>query len=169
MRQRAPWPLALALVAAAALLVAVFVERVMQIAPCELCLVERWPWRVALAAGLAALALPRARRVLWVIALLDLAVSTGLGVLHTGVELGAWPSPFPSCHAPPLTGGSIAAQLAALPTRAAKPCDARTFLVHGVPISMAEANLLLSALVLAALGLRPTARSGADRTDPGPA
>ena len=113
MTRRADWPVGLGLVAAAALVIAIFVERVMQIAPCELCLVERWPWRVALAVALAALVLPKARRVLWAIALLALAVSVGLGVLHTGVEFGAWPSPFPSCHAPALTGGSIAEQLAA--------------------------------------------------------
>lgn len=166
MTRPARWPIVLGLVSAAALLAAVFVEHVMRIAPCELCLVERWPWRVALAASLAALALPKARRVLWVIALLDLAVSAGLGVLHTGVEFGAWPSPFPSCHAPALSGGSIAEQLASLPTRAAKPCDARTFLVPGLPVSMAEANLILSLLVLLALGIFPRHQGAVHRAPP---
>ena len=160
------WPVGLGLVSAAALVAAIFVERVMQIAPCELCLVERWPWRVAVATALAALVLPRARRVLWAIAVADLVVSVGLGVLHTGVEFGAWPSPFPSCHAPSLGGGSIAEQLAALPAHAAKPCDARTFLVPGVPVSMAEANLLLSLIVLTFLGLRP--KPHGDAVHPGP-
>ena len=95
MTRRADWPVALGVVSAAALGAAIFVEHVMQVAPCELCLVERWPWRVALAAALAALVLPRARSVLWVAAVLALVASVGLGVLHTGVEWHVWPSPFP--------------------------------------------------------------------------
>ncbi len=166
MTRRADWPVLLGVVSAAALAAAVFVERVMQIAPCELCLVDRWPWRAALAIALAALLLPRARGVLWVLALLAMLASVGLGVLHTGVEWQAWPSPFPSCHAPTLTGGSIADQLASLPTHAAKPCDAATYLVPGVPVSMAEANLVFSLVVLIALGLRPKPHQ--DRVDPGP-
>ncbi len=166
MRRLADWPVWLGVVSAAALVAAILVEHVMQIAPCELCLVERWPWRVAFAAAVAALVLPKARGVLWVVAGLDLVVSAGLGVLHTGVEFHAWPSPFPSCHAPALTGGSIAAQLAALPAHAAKPCDAATFLVPGVPVSMAEANLVLSVIILVALGLRPKPHQ--DAVHPGP-
>lgn len=165
MRLHANWPVWLGVVSAAALLAALLVEHSMQIAPCELCLVERWPWRVALAAALAALVLPKARGVLWTVAVLALVVSCGLGVLHTGVEFHAWPSPFPSCHAPALTGGSIADQLAALPMRAAKPCDAATFLVPGLPVSMAAANLVLSVVVLIALGLCLKPRQ--DRVEPG--
>lgn len=150
-----PWPVPAGIAAAVALGGAVFVERVLGIAPCELCLLERWPWRAVLVAAFVALLWSRARRALRSLAMVALLVSLGLGVLHSGVEWHAWPSPFPSCHAPAVTGGSIADQLAALPARAAKPCDAATFLVPGVPVSLAEADLIWSVAVLLALWRGP--------------
>ncbi len=147
-RVRFAWPVGLVAVSAVALAAAIVVERALGIAPCELCLLERWPWRVALAAGLAALVLPGARGALRAGAVLAMLLSAGLGVLHGGVERGAWPSPFPECRAPAVASGTIADQIASLPAHAAKPCDAATYLVPHLPISMADANLILSVLTL---------------------
>ena len=152
------WPVGLGIASVAALGGAAFVERGLGIAPCELCLLERWPWRAALVAALAALVLPRARPLLRPLAILAMLASVALGVLHVGVERHAWPSPFPSCRAPGVVSGSIADQIAALPARAAKPCDAATYLLPGVPVSLAEADLILSVAVVSALGLRPKPR-----------
>lgn len=155
------WPALLGLAAAAALGVALFVEHVVGTAPCELCLVERWPFRIAIALSLIALAWPGGRRVLLTLALADLAASAALATLHVGVELHAWESPFPGCRAPRVGGGTVAEQLASLPKRPGKPCDTPTYLVPGVPVSMAAADLAYSLLLLTVVPLAARSR----RTD----
>ena len=121
--------------------------------PCALCLWERWPNRVLIALALLALALPRraARAVLGLAAVAALA-GAGLGATHVGVEQGWWPSPLPECAAPNLGGGTVAERLARMPALPAKPCDAPTYLVPGLPVSMAGMNLALSLGLSLALG-----------------
>jgi disulfide bond formation protein DsbB len=144
-------PLGVAVFSALALAAAWYVEIHLGIVPCALCLLERWPYRVAIVLGLLAAALPRVpanlARALLVLALL---VGAGLGLTHVGVEQGWWPDPLPECRAPSFHGGSIAERLAAMPARPAKPCGDPTYLIPGLPLSMAGMDLLL-ALALAAL------------------
>ena len=138
----------LALAAAAAAVLALAVaqgsERFGGVVPCALCLLERWPYRVAAAVALLALLLPgRAGRVvLWLVVPVAV-VAAALGLVHVGVEQHWWPSPLPECAAPHfVTGGSFAQRLASMPARPDKPCDDPTFLVPGLPLSMATMNLL---------------------------
>jgi disulfide bond formation protein DsbB len=80
-------------------------------------------------------------------------VAAALAVVHVGVEQHFWPSPLPECAAPRLGGGSIAERLAQMPTRPAKPCEDATYLIPGLPVSMAAMNLLYAlafAMALAA-------------------
>lgn len=111
--------------------------------PCALCLWERWPYRIAIVLGLLAALLPRqvARPLLFLL-LLTLLADAALAVVHVGVEQHYWPSPLPECAAPRFSGGSIADRLARMPARPAKPCDEATFLIPGLPLSMAAMNLL---------------------------
>jgi len=133
----------------AALAAALASEAWLGLVPCALCLWERWPYRVAVGLGLLALLLPRWNKLLlWLMALALLA-GAGLGLVHVGVEQGWWPSPLPECAAPNLGGGTVAERLARMPARPAKPCDEPTFLVPGLPVSMALMNLLFA---LAAAG-----------------
>lgn len=58
------------------------------LAPCEMCLWQRWPHAVAIAIGALSLALP-----LGIVALLGalaMIVNGGIALLHTGVERGWW-------------------------------------------------------------------------------
>ncbi len=125
-------------------------ERWLGLVPCALCLWERWPYRLAIALGLLALVVPR-RFTRWVLAaaILTVLVGAGLAALHVGVEHGWWPSPLPECAAPSLGGGSVAERLARMPATVSKPCDEPTYLVPGLPVSMAAMNL---ALALALVG-----------------
>ena len=155
--------LAAAALAAAALGLAFASEWWGGLVPCALCLWERWPYRVAIALGLIAAAVPRplARPVLGLVVCALLA-SVALAAVHTGVEFRWWPSPLPACSAPKLGGGSIAERLAALPALPAKPCDDPIFLIPSLPLSMAAMNLLFSlgfaaALTFALLKRRPIA------------
>lgn len=133
--------LAGAAAAGAGLGVALASERFLGLVPCALCLWERWPYRVAMAIMLLAWAVPRGGRLLLGLAALAMLAGAGLAVTHVGVERGWWPSPLPECAAPSFGGGSISERLARMPARPAKPCDDPTYLIPGLPLSMAEMNL----------------------------
>ena len=143
---------ALSTVAAlAALLTALGSESFLGLVPCALCLLERWPYRIAIGLGAIAFFLPGRARLLflWLVVLTIVAAAV-LAFIHVGVEQGFWPSPLPECAAPHITGATIAERLAAMPARPSKPCDDPTFLIPGLPISMAAMNLLF-AMAFAAL------------------
>ena len=142
----------IALLAAAAPAFAWSSEGLFGLAPCELCLWQRWPYWAAAALALAAVFVKPARRLLGGLAVLAILGSAALAGLHVGVEQGWWPSPLPGCRAPVLAEGdaSLDAMLRALPAAPNKPCDAPTYLIPGLPLSMAAMNLIY-ALGLAGL------------------
>jgi disulfide bond formation protein DsbB len=156
-----PAALFTALAAGAALGVALGSEAWAGLVPCALCLLERWPYRIAIALGLLALLLPRrvGRGVLW-LALIAVLAGAGFAGVHVGVERGWWPSPLPECAAPHFVPGTIAQTLAAMPAHPSKPCDAPTYLIPGLPVSMAAMNLIYALAVSVMLGswLLDTAR-----------
>ncbi|TPG48405.1 disulfide bond formation protein B [Roseomonas nepalensis] len=142
---------AVALLAAAAPLAALASERFLGMAPCALCLWQRWPYWAA--AVLAALAATLRSRPLLLLAGIAVLASGAIAGLHVGVEQGWWPSPLPSCAAPTAGAGqSVDDLLRGLAARPAKPCDAAAYLVPGLPVSMAAMNLLY-ALALGAVAL----------------
>ena len=144
--------LATAVAAGAALGVARLAQSWDGLAPCALCLWERWPYRLIVILGLLAVVLPRgaARSLLWLAVLVALG-DVAIAVLHVGVEQHLWPSPLPECAAPRFSGGSIADMLKSMPAQPSKPCDAPSFLIPGLPLSMAAMDLLYAAVL--ALGL----------------
>jgi len=131
-----------ALIALAALGLALGSERWGGLVPCALCLLERWPLRAVVVLGLLAMVTPRpVGRVLLAAAVLALLADAAIAFVHVGVEYGWWRSPLPECAAPVFHGGTIAERLASMPARPSKPCDQATFLIPGLPISMAMMNL----------------------------
>ena len=133
------------LAAGTALAVAFALEWWGGLAPCALCLWERWPYRVVIALGLIAMLLPRrAARLVLAALLLTVLAAAALSLVHVGVEQGLWPSPLPECAAPHIGGASIAERLASMPARPSKPCDEPTFLIPGLPLSMAAMNMLFA-------------------------
>lgn len=150
-------------VALAALAAALGSEKFGGLVPCALCLVERWPYRVA--AALAVLALlpvsAMLRRAALAGIVLAMAASAMAASVHVGVEQGWWPSPLPECAAPDLGSGSIAERLRRMPAHPAKPCDEPTYLIPGLPVSMAGFNLLLSLALGAGLAVALAGPRGA--------
>ncbi len=136
------------LAGAAALGVALGSEWFAGLVPCALCLVERWPWRLAIGLGILGLLLPQ-RFARYVLALIALVVFVGAveAAVHVGVEAKWWPSPLPECAAPHLVGGSAGSLFASMPDKPSKPCDDPTFLVPGLPVSMAATNLVFALAV----------------------
>ncbi len=135
------WPTLAAgagIAAMAALAFASFVQNDLGIVPCELCLLERWPYGVAIGLAVIGVFLPgRFGRLAVSLILIDMLVAACLALFHVGVEQHLWPSPFPECRAPTFAGGSIADQLARMPDHPSKPCDAATYLIPHVPLSLA--------------------------------
>ncbi|HQT79212.1 MAG: hypothetical protein B7Z80_10695 [Rhodospirillales bacterium 20-64-7] len=165
MRTHPPRTLAViaALGAAAALSVAYGSEIWGGLVPCALCLVERWPYRIVIVLGLfAAIAPRRLVRPILSLAILCLLVGAVIAFVHVGVEQTWWPSPLPECAAPHITGASIAERLASMPARPSKPCDEPTFLISGLPLSMAAMNLLFAAGFAAVLLILLPQRSHRD-------
>ena len=147
MRQRQPRKLAIVTVLGglAALGAAYALENWAGLVPCALCLLERWPYRIViLLAFLAIFARRRFARLLLVLCVLALLSDAAIAAVHVGVEFGWWPSPLPECAAPRLASGSIADRLASLPARPSKPCDEPTFVIPGVPLSLAAMNMLFA-------------------------
>lgn len=142
-----------ALVGAVALAVAWIAEHPMHMAPCALCLLERWPYRALLLAGLATTVSPVwARRPLLLLCALSLLVSIGLSLTHLGVEQHWWPDPLPQCMAPHFHGGTMSERLASMPRLPAKPCDAPNRLLAFLPLSMAALDLIYAALASVLVG-----------------
>lgn len=139
----------LAVLAGAAALGAAFgSEWFAGLVPCALCLVERWPWRLAIGLGILGFLIPQ-RFARYVLALIALVVFVGAveAAAHVGVEAKWWPSPLPECAAPHLVGGSARSLLASMPDKPSKPCDDPTFLIPGLPVSMAAMNLVFALAV----------------------
>ncbi len=131
-----------ALLSGLALLVALGSEWWGGLVPCALCLVERWPYRVAAAVAVVGLLLPRrlARLALGGV-VLALLVGAAAAAVHVGVEGGWWPSLLPQCQAPRYAGGTLAQRLAQMPAHPSKACEDPTYLIPALPVSMAQMNL----------------------------
>lgn len=133
-----------ALVAALALGLAYFAQYGLHLVPCELCLWERWPYRITILLGLLALLLGgRPARALLFLAGLAMLADVAIAGLHVGVEFGWWPSPLPECN-------GILTQGAALPLTPAVPCDRPVHLISGFPMSMAQMDFC-GAIIFSAL------------------
>ncbi len=145
--------LAAAVIAAAALAIAQGSEVWGGIVPCALCLVERWPYRVAVVLGLAiAFLAPRPARAMLGLLALTILVGAVVAFVHVGVEFHWWPSPLPECAAPSFGGGSIAERLARMPAVPAKPCDQPTYFIPAIPLSIAAMNFLFATAFAVAAG-----------------
>ncbi len=135
----------------AALAAALFFEHVLGLAPCPLCLWQRWPHVIA--AGVAALAWLWPAPALFFAGALAVASSGALGVYHTGVERGWWAGPQICAGAPDLTRLSAEDLFDRLLAAPIVRCEDVAWQLFG--LSMASWNALLSfslaALWLAAL------------------
>lgn len=141
---------------------ALFFEYGLGLVPCELCLLERWPWYAAIAVSAALLVLRRPGAA-WVAPVVFVALflaSSGVAFYHVGVEQHVFAGPD-ACAAPDLGGGSVEDLLKKLQATPVVRCDEPQWSLFGV--SLAGFNLLGSVLMLALIlaGSRRGARAGA--------
>ena len=117
--------------------------------PCELCLLERWPWWVAIAIAAGSWLTgdrlpPQIPALLLVIVFL---VGAGLGFYHVGVEQHWFAGPT-ACTAGGAAATSVDALRAQLLGKQAVMCDEVQWSLFGV--SLAGLNMIASAIMAAA-------------------
>lgn len=130
----------------AAVIAAVFISQYgFGLAPCELCLYQRIPFYIALAASflmIVTASKPRLAYVFLGVLFICFSVSTFLAVFHLGVEYKWWPYNS-GCTASVFgQGGSTADILAALKAAPVVKCDERVIFLFGM--TMAFYNVLTS-------------------------
>lgn len=142
-------PVVLLLVASAAIVGgALLFQYVGGLAPCELCLYQRWPYYAAIVAAAVALLSgdDRAMRAIVALGALLFVASTALAFYHVGVEQHWFAGPT-ACTGGVTGASSIEALKAQLLARQPVNCDAPAWRLFGV--SLAGWNLLASALIAA--------------------
>jgi disulfide bond formation protein DsbB len=140
--------------------------------PCELCLLERWPWRVAITISLVALLVGSRPALPWVALLLAIVFLSGAAIAfyHVGVEQHWFAGPS-ACTARAAAGSIATMTLAEMKRQilATPPvlCDTVQWSLFGV--SLAGWNFLAS-LGMAAISAAAFVRSrGAASGEPAPA
>ena len=134
-----------ATIAAAGLLAAVFaVEHFGGLAPCKLCVLQRWPHGAVVLLGAVAL-LPATsesgRRMLLGLCAVAFAITAGIGVYHVGVEQGIFAGPT-TCSGG-ITGDSVEELRRKLMAAPIVRCDEVAWSLFG--ISLAGYNVIASA------------------------
>jgi disulfide bond formation protein DsbB len=114
------------------------------LAPCHLCLLQRWPHGAAIAIGILALILPW-RLLPWAGALAAAATS-GLGLYHTGVERGWWQGPTSCTSSMSVQGLSSKELLAHIMAAPVVRCDEPAWIF--LHLSMASWNAIFSAFLV---------------------
>lgn len=127
------------------------------LAPCPLCIWQRWPYAVTIALGVLALALSGRANPAPFVALAGLTFLAGAGIagFHVGVEQGWWAGLETCAGGGPIGGRSLADVLQGAQAPAGPRCDEVPWSLFG--ISMAGYNLIVS------LGLAALALAGARR------
>ncbi len=118
------------------------------LAPCHLCIWQRWPHAVAIALG-ALLLIPALReaRVIRVAGALAALTTAGIGAFHTGVEKGWWEGPT-TCVGGQSANMTTDQLLQSIQNAPLVRCDEVAW--QFLSLSMASWNAILS-LILAAL------------------
>jgi disulfide bond formation protein DsbB len=133
----------------ALILGALFFEYVLRLAPCTLCLLQRWPHYIAVPVAAIGFVLQPRFSMLFLLALLGLMLwSTGLGIYHAGVEWSWWQGPI-GCSATS-TLPSSGNLLEALETERVPSCTEALWRFLG--LSLAGYNAVFSALLAMLLG-----------------
>jgi disulfide bond formation protein DsbB len=153
-------------VGAAAIGGALFIEHVLRVLPCELCLKERIPYYTGIPAALVAAWLasraPRGNSTMLLLALVAVifAVGAGMGVYHTGVEYGWWPGPT-DCTGPVSKAVGLDTFLKNLETTKVVRCDEVAMRIFGLSLAAWNAVISVGLTLVAgagALAARPGAR-----------
>jgi len=110
-------------------------------APCKMCIWQRYPHGAAIVIGALAFALPGVR-LLPLLGAAAAATTSGIGIYHAGVERGLWEGPS-SCTSGSISGLSAEELMEQIMAAPLVRCDEIPWEMFG--LSMAGWNALLSA------------------------
>jgi disulfide bond formation protein DsbB len=137
-----------------------FLELVVGLQPCKLCLMQRWPYYAALPVAVLAflaagpLGAPRASRPAFGTLAIIFMISVGLGAHHAGVEWGWWQGPA-DCGGRMLPGPANAGDLlGTLNQTRIVSCSEAPFRLLGLSLAGWNAVLSFGLAVLAMRGWR---------------
>lgn len=118
------------------------------LAPCHLCLLQRYPHAVAIGIGIVAIALPKTilDRVLPLLGAAAALTTAGIGAYHTGVERHWWVGPT-TCTSGSIANVSAKDLLAQIQAAPVVKCDVAAWQMFS--LSMASWNMLFSLLLVA--------------------
>ena len=118
------------------------------LAPCELCLVQRWPWAAAIAISLLSILFGNRPALPWVALLLTavFVIGGGLAFYHVGVEKHWFAGPE-GCTGAATAGDTVEALKAHILGQMPVRCDEPAWSLGG--ISLAGWNLLASTVMAA--------------------
>jgi disulfide bond formation protein DsbB len=119
------------------------------LAPCELCLLQRWPWAAVIVFAAVAAFVPAAERPHLYLCALALAIGAGIALYHVGVE-HHWVAGPEACTGGPSSITSLEDLKKKLLATQVTRCDEPAWMMFG--ISMAGYNAIAS-LALAAFSL----------------
>jgi len=128
----------------AALLVGAWTFQAFGLAPCKMCIWQRWPHGAAVLIGAAALTLPWAA--LPLLGALAAATTGAIGIYHSGVERGFWEGPS-TCTAGDIGGLSTDDLMAQIMAAPLVRCDEVAWSMLG--ITMPNLNALFSFALVA--------------------
>lgn len=128
---------------AALMLGALAFQHIGGLAPCKLCIWQRYPHVIAIALGAVALFIPRVPILL--MGALAAAITAGVGLYHAGVERGIFEGPN-SCTSGPIDQISADDLLAQILTAPLIRCDDIQWQLFG--LSMAGWNAVISILLV---------------------
>lgn len=134
--------IALAGAGSAALLLGALGFQAIGYAPCDLCILQRWPHLAAAVIALAAVLTGGLRLWAWAGALAA-ALATGLAVYHSGVEWGFWTGPASCTAAADIGSLSVQDLMRKIEAAPVTRCDEVAWRFLG--LSMAVWNALISA------------------------
>ena len=138
------------LVAGAAIAGAWFIEIVLGVKPCPLCLEQRIPYYagipVALAAAFAAKPYPKLALVFLALTAIIFLIGAGMGAYHTGVEEGLWKGPA-DCTGPIPQAAAMGDFLKSLDTVRVIRCDEVAMRIFG--LSLAAWNAVIAGAIAA--------------------
>lgn len=133
----------IATIGSVALLGGAFVFQALGYAPCKMCYWQRYPHAVAIGIGVLALALRR-KWLAWLGALAA-AVTSGIGMFHSGVERGWWEGPA-SCTGGPTAGISTDDLMNQIMSAPLIRCDEIPWQMLG--LTMANLNAIFSLILV---------------------
>lgn len=138
-------PLIMAAISAAALGMALISQYIFGLAPCILCIIQRYPYGIIIALGILGFALSykskKAVSAFMGLIGISFIINSIIAFYHTGVEQKWWPSHLEGCAIPDL-GSDPSNILAALENAAPVRCDEIPWADPILGLSMANYNVI---------------------------